>query len=52
MSNLQNIQFCVFPSHETNDFEVWLFIDGQDFVEEHWPDMMGMDPEEVLSQMS
>src|SRR5918911_2502055 len=49
MSSLQSIQFRVFPSPETNDFEVRLFVDGQDFIEKHWPDMMGMDPGDVLS---
>ncbi len=49
MSNLQNIQFRVFPSPETNDFEVRPFLNEQDFIEKHWPDMMGMDPNDVLS---
>ena len=49
MSNLQDIHFRVFPSPETNDFEVRLFVNEQDFIEKHWPDMMGMDPDEVLS---
>jgi len=49
MSSFHNIQFRVFPSPESNDFEVRLFVNGQDFIEKHWPDMMGMDPDDVLS---
>ncbi len=49
MSNIQNILFRVLPSPETNDFEVRLFVDGEDFIKKHWPDMMGLDPDDVLS---
>ena len=46
---LNTIAFRVFPSPETNDYEVKIFIDDQDFIAKHWPDMMGMDPEDLLS---
>lgn len=49
MSDIQNIEFRVFPSFETNDFEMRLLVNEQDFIEKHWPDMMGMDPDDVLS---
>jgi hypothetical protein len=49
MSKLSQIQFRVEPSPETNDFEVKIFVDGADFIGTNWPDMMGMDPADVLS---
>jgi hypothetical protein len=49
MSRARRISFRVLPSPETNDFEVRVLVDGQDFIKKHWPDMMGMDPDEVLS---
>ncbi|HXG66538.1 MAG TPA: hypothetical protein VNO70_15670, partial [Blastocatellia bacterium] len=48
MDNFQRIQFQVFPSPETNDFEVRFFVNGEDFLGQHWPEMMGMDPDEIL----
>jgi hypothetical protein len=49
MPELNTISFQVVPSPDTNDHEVKIFVDGQDFIARHWPDMMGMDPDEVLS---
>ena len=43
------IRFMVVPSPETNDHEVKIFIDGEEFIRRHWPNMMGMDPDQVLS---
>jgi hypothetical protein len=44
-----NIAFRVFPSPDINDHEVRIFVDGKPFIAEHWPDMMGMDPDDILS---
>jgi hypothetical protein len=49
MSKVRRIQFRVLPSPWTNDFEVCLLIDGEDLIKAYWPDMMGMDPDEILS---
>lgn len=49
MKELRTIQFRVFPSPKTNDCDVRIFIDGEDFIQNHWPDMMGMDPDDILS---
>jgi len=43
------IRFLVVPSPETNDHEVKIFIDGEEFIRKHWPNMMGMDPDDLLS---
>src|SRR6185503_12486643 len=50
MNDAQALQLCVLPSPATNDFEVRLFVDGDDLIRRHWPDMMGMDPDDVLSR--
>ncbi len=49
MPELSVIRFMVVPSPDTNDHEVKIFLDGEDFIGRHWPDMMGMDPDELLS---
>ena len=49
MSKVRRIQFCVLPSPETNDFEARLLVDGEHLIKAYWPDMMGMDPDEILS---
>jgi len=49
MAELNTIAFQVVPSPETNDHEVEIFIDGRNFIARHWPDMMGMDPDDILS---
>lgn len=49
MTELKIISFQVVPSPATNDHEVKIFIDGRDFIPQHWPDMMGMDPDDILS---
>lgn len=43
------IRFLVVPSPDTNDHEVKIFIDGEEFIRRHWPHMMGMDPDDLLS---
>ena len=43
------IRFVVVPSPDTNDHEVQIFLDGEDFIRRHWPNMMGMDPDDLLS---
>ena len=43
------IRFMVVPSPDTNDHEVKVFIDGEEFISRLWPNMMGMDPDQVLS---
>ena len=43
------IRFLVVPSPDTNDHEVKIFIDGEEFIRRHWPNMMGMDPDDLLS---
>ena len=42
------IAFDVEPSPETNDHRVLIFIDGRDLIKEYCPDMMGMDPDDIL----
>ena len=42
------IGFRVVPSPDTNDHAVLIFIDGRDLIQDHSPDMMGMDPDEIL----
>jgi len=49
MTQLNTIAFRVFPSPDTNDHEVKIFVDGEPFIAKHWPDMMGMDPDDLLS---
>ena len=49
MTQLHTITFRVVPSPETNDHEVEIFVDGNPFINGHWPEMMGMDPDDVLS---
>jgi hypothetical protein len=49
MTEVKSIAFQVVPSPETNDHEVKILMDGRNFIAEHWPDMMGMDPDDVLS---
>lgn len=49
MTEFKIISFQVVPSPETNDHEVKIFVDGRDFIAQHWPDMMGMDPDDILS---
>jgi len=49
MTQLNTIAFRVFPSPDTNDHEVKIFVDGESFIDKHWPDMMGMDPGDLLS---
>jgi hypothetical protein len=49
MNRFNSISFSVFPSPDTNDHEVRLFVDGKPFIAEHWPNMMGMDPDDLLS---
>ena len=44
-----NISFRVFSSSDTNDHEVRIFVDGKPFIAEHWPDMMGLDPDDILA---
>src|ERR1043166_4083055 len=43
------IRFLVVPSPDTNDHEVKIYLDGEDFIRRHWPNMMGMDPDDLLS---
>jgi len=49
MTQLNTIAFRVVPSPDTNDHEVRILVDGNDFIKQHWPGMMGMDPDDVLS---
>jgi len=49
MTQLNNIAFRVFPSPDTNDHEVRIFVDGKPFIAEHWSDMMGLDPDDILA---
>jgi hypothetical protein len=49
VTQLNTIAFRIVPSPNTNDHEVKIFVDGRDFIARHWPDMMGMDPDDVLS---
>ena len=49
MTELNTIAFRVFPSPDTNDHEVKIFVDGRDFIAQHWSAMMGMDPDDILS---
>jgi hypothetical protein len=49
MTELNTIAFHVVPSPETNDHEVEIFVDGRNFIAQHWPEMMGMDPDDLLS---
>jgi hypothetical protein len=49
MNDSQSIQFRVLPLTSTNDFEVRFYVNSQDLIEKHWPDMIGMDPDDVLS---
>lgn len=49
MSEPNVIRFLVVPSPDTNDHEVKIFLDGEDFIPKHWPNMMGMDPDDLLS---
>ena len=49
MTELNTIAFQVIPSPETNDHEVKIFVDGRDYIAQHWPAMIGMDPDDVLS---
>jgi len=49
MTQLNTIAFHVVASPETNDHEVEIFVDGKPFIAKHWPDMMGMDPDALLS---
>lgn len=49
MTRLNNIAFRVFSSADTNDHEVRIFVDGKPFIAEHWPDMMGLDPDDILA---
>ena len=49
MTRLNTIAFRVFPSPDTNDHEVRIFVDGKPLIAEHWPEMMGMDPDDLLS---
>jgi hypothetical protein len=46
---LNTIVFRVFPSPETNSHEVRILVDDKPFIAEHWPAMMGMDPEDFLT---
>ena len=43
------IRFLVVPSPDTNDHEVKVFIDGEEFISRQWANMMGMDPDQLLS---
>ena len=49
MTQPNSIAFQVVPSPDTNDHEVKIFVDGHDFIAQHWPEMMGMDPDDMLS---
>jgi hypothetical protein len=49
MNDLHRVEFRVYPSPETNDFEVRVFVDDEDFLRKHWPEMIGMDPYDILS---
>lgn len=49
MQELNVIRFEVVPSPDTNDHEVKIFLDGEEFIPKHWSGMMGMDPDQLLS---
>jgi hypothetical protein len=47
-NDLTAFRITVRPSPETNDHEVWLFADGMNLVELFAPDLMGLDPDDLL----
>src|SRR5215470_11412405 len=49
MTKVNTIGFQVVASPDTNDHEVRIFVDDQDFIAKYWPNMMGMDPDHLLS---
>lgn len=48
----QSLQITVQPSIETNDHQVRFLIDGDDFIARHWPSMIGLDPDDILTEPS
>lgn len=46
---IQQHRIPCLPITDTNDHEVKIFVDGEPFIAKHWPDMMGMDPDDLLS---
>jgi hypothetical protein len=45
---LPTLRLEVRPSPETNDHEVRVLVDGEDLINARWPDMIGLDPDDLL----
>jgi hypothetical protein len=48
MMEVRELRFQVIPAPESNDHQVRIWIDGKDLIASYAPEMLGMDPDDLL----